>query len=58
MLEQGDLFLLKPANFEFEYFLDGETEGVVLTGTMMNFHDQHLPWLSQLKPNFKVGQSL
>ena len=41
-------------NFEVEYFLNEETGGV-LTDTVMYFYDQHLTWLSQLKPNVKVG---
>ena len=41
-------------NFEVEYFLNEETEGV-LTDTVIYFYDQHLTWLSQLKPNAKVG---
>ena len=41
-------------NFEVEYFLKKETEGV-LTDTVIYFSDQHLTWLSQLKPNVKVG---
>ena len=40
-------------NVEFEYFLNEETEGV-LTDSVMNFHDWHVTWLSQLKPNVKV----
>ena len=43
--------------FEFEYFLNEETEGI-LTDTLMNFHDWHLTWLSQPKPNVKVGRFL
>ena len=43
-----------PVNFEVEYFLNKETEGV-LTDTVIDFYDQHLTWLSQLKPNAKVG---
>ena len=43
-----------PVNFEVEYFLNEETEGV-LTDTVIYFSDQHLTWLSQLKPNAKVG---
>ena len=41
-------------NFEFEYFLNEETKGV-LTDTVIYLCDQHLTWLSQLKPNVKVG---
>ena len=48
---------LTTVNFEKEYFLNKETDGV-LTDTQMNFHDWHLTWLSQLQPNVKVGQSL
>ena len=43
-----------PVNFEVEYFLNEETEGV-LTDTVIYSSDQHLTWLSQLKPNAKVG---
>ena len=43
-----------PVNFEVEYFINEETEGV-LTDTVIYFSDQHLTWLSQLKPNAKVG---
>ena len=42
---------------EIEYFLNEDTEGV-LTDTLMNFHDWHLTWLSQFKPNVMMGQSL
>ena len=43
-------------NFEFEYFLNEETDGV-LTYTLMNFLGWHLyvSGLSQLQPNIKVG---
>ena len=41
-------------NFEAEYFLNEETEGG-LTDTVMYFYDQELTWLSQSKPNVKVG---
>ena len=44
-------------NFEIVYFLNEETEGV-LTDTLMNFHDWHPSWLSQLKSNVKGGQYL
>ena len=43
-----------PVNFEVEYFLNEETEGV-LTDTVIYFSDQHLTRLSQLKLNAKVG---
>ena len=46
--------ILDTVNFEVEYFLNEETEGV-LTDTVIYFSDQHLTWLSQLKPNAKVG---
>ena len=39
---------------EVEYFLNEETEGV-LTDCGIYLYDQHLTWLSQLKPNVKVG---
>ena len=44
-------------NFKFEYFINEETE-CFLNDTMMNFHDWHLTWLSQLKTNVRVGQFL
>ena len=40
-----------------EYFLNEETEGV-LTDTVIYVYDQHLTWLSQLKPNAKVGHKI
>ena len=40
-------------NFEFEYFLDEESEGV-LTDTLINFHDWHLTLLTQIKHNIRV----
>ena len=49
-----DLSFWAPVNFEVEYFLNEETEGV-LTDTVIYFYEQHLTWLSQLKPNAKVG---
>ena len=45
--------LVITVDVELEYFLNEETEGV-LTYSVMNFHDWHLSWLSQLKPNVKV----
>ena len=54
MLRNGELKFWTPVNFEVEYFLNEETEGV-LTDTVIYFPDQHLTWLSQLKPNAKVG---
>ena len=54
MLRNGELKFWTPVNFEVEYFLNEETE-VVLTDTVIYFSDQHLAWLSQLKPNAKVG---
>ena len=42
-----------PVNFEVEDFLNEETQGV-LTDTVIYFYDQHLTWLSQLKPNAKI----
>ena len=44
----------RSVNFEVEYFINEETEGV-LTDTVIYLSDQHLTWLSQLKPNAKVG---
>ena len=54
MLRNWDLSFWTPVNFEVEYFINEETEGV-LTDTVIYFSDQHLSWLSQLKPNAKVG---
>ena len=51
MLRNWDLSFRTPVNFE--YFINEETEGV-LTDTVIYFSDQHLTWLSQLKPNAKV----
>ena len=56
MLMQRDFFLTT-VNFEIGYFLNEETE-IILTDTLMNLHDWHLTWLSQVIPNVKVGQSL
>ena len=50
MLRNGELKFWTPVNFEVEYFLNEETEGV-LTDTVIYFSDQHLTWLSQFKPN-------
>ena len=55
MLRNRDLQFWTTVNFEIEYFLNEKTEGV-LTDTVMDFYDWHLTWLSQLKPNLKVGQ--
>ena len=49
-----DLSFWTPVNFEVEYFINEETEGA-LTDTVTYFSDQHLTWLSQLKPNAKLG---
>ena len=54
MLRNVELKLWTPVNFEVEYFLNEETEGV-LTDTVIYLPDQQLTWLSQLKPNAKVG---
>ena len=54
ILRNGDLSFWTPVNFEVKYFFNEETEGV-LTDAVMYFSDQHLTWLSQLKPNAKVG---
>ena len=40
-----------------KYFLNEENEGV-LTDAVMDFHDWHLTWISQLKPKVEVGQSI
>ena len=50
MLRNWDLSFWTPVNFEVEYYINEETEGV-LTDTVIYFSDQHLTWLSQLKPN-------
>ena len=42
------------SNLKSNIFSNEETEGV-LTDTVIYFSDQHLTWLSQLKPNAKVG---
>ena len=54
MLRNGDSKFWTPVNFEVEYFLNEEAEGV-LTDTVIYLSDQHLTWQSQLKPNAKVG---
>ena len=54
MLRNGELKFWTPVNFEVEYFLNEETESV-LTDIVICFSDQHRTWLSQLKPNAKVG---
>ena len=54
MLRNGELKLRTPVNFEVEYFLNEKTEGV-LADIVIYFSDQHRTWLSQLKPNAKVG---
>ena len=56
VLRNGELKFWTPVNFEVKYFLTEETEGG-LTDTVIYFYDQHLAWLSQLKPNVKVGYS-
>ena len=45
MLRNWDLSFWTPVNFEVEYFINEETEGV-LTDTVIYFSDQHLTWLS------------
>ena len=57
VLRDGELKFWTSVNFEVEYFLNDETEGV-LTDTVIYLSDQHLTWLSQLKPNAKVGTGL
>ena len=54
MLRNRELKLWTPVNFKVEYVLNEETEGV-LTDSVIYFSDQHITWLSQLKPNAKVG---
>ena len=53
-LRNGELKFWTPVNFGVEHFLNDETE-IVLTDTLIYFSDQHLTWLSQLKPNTKVS---
>ena len=50
MLRNRDSKFWTPVNFEVEYFINEEAEGV-LTDTVIYFYDQHLTWLSQLKLN-------
>ena len=54
MVRNGELKFWTPVNFEVKYFLNEKTEGV-LTDTVIYLSDQHLIWLSQFKPNAKVG---
>ena len=53
MLKNRGLQFWTTINIEIKYFLNEETEGI-LTDTVMDFHDWHLPWLSQLNPNVKA----
>ena len=46
-VKNGDLKFWTPVNFEAEYFLNEDT--------VIYLSDQHLTWISQLKPNAKVG---
>ena len=48
MLRNRDAQFWAPVNFEVEYFLNEESEGI-LTDIVIYFYDQHLTWLSQLK---------
>ena len=48
-----DLSFWTPVNFEVGFYQQ-HTEGA-LTDTVTYFSDQHLTWLSQLKPNAKLG---
>ena len=57
MLRHKDLCFGTTDKFEIEYFVNEESEDV-LTDILMNFHDWHLTWLSQLKPFVKARQSL
>ena len=52
-MEERTTFLTLPVNFKVEYSLNEETEGVLTT--VIYLSDQHLTWLSQHKPNAKVG---
>ena len=56
MLRNGELKFWTPVNFEVEFLLNKETEDV-LTDNVIYLSGQHLrgTWLSQLKPNAKVG---
>ena len=54
ILRNGKLKFWTPVNLEVENFINEETEDV-LTDTVVYFSHQHLTWLSQLKPNAKVG---
>ena len=54
MLRNVELKFWTTVNFEVEYFLNEETEGV-LTDTVIYLYDQHFTWLSELKTNVKVG---
>ena len=54
MLRNRELQFWTTVNFEVKYFLNEETKGV-LTDTVIYFYEQNLTWLSQLKPNVKVG---
>ena len=54
MLKKRHSKFWTPVNFEVEFSLNEETEGV-LTDTVIYFYDQDLTWLSQLKPNAKVS---
>ena len=49
MLRNGELKFWTPVIFEVEYFLNEETEGVLID-TVIYFYDQHLTRLSRLKP--------
>ena len=54
MLRNVELKFWTPVNFEVVYFINEETE-CVLTDVVIHLSDRHLTWLSQLKPNAKVG---
>ena len=41
MLRNRGLFFDSSVNFEFEYFLNEDTKGV-LTDLVMHFHDRHI----------------
>ena len=54
---QLPLFSWATVNFQFQYFPNEETEGV-LPDALMNFQDWHLTSLFQLKPYLNVLQTL
>ena len=53
LLRNGELKFWTPVNFEVEYFLNEETEGV-LTDPVKYLSDQHLIWLNDLNSNLML----